>query len=125
MKGLHLVDSCGWLEYVAGSAQGKKYFQPINDTENLIVPTICLYEVLKRVMTQQGDEEALRVIAHMQQGKIVDFDSRLSIEAAQLRKAKHLPMADSIILATALALSATIWTQDGHFRGMKSVMFLG
>jgi len=125
MKSFNLVDSCGWLEYVVGSDQGKKYFSPINDIENLIVPTICLYEVFKRILIQQDEEEALRVIAHMQLGRVVDLDSRLAIDAAQLSKTLRIPMADAVIVGTAHMTSATIWTQDEHFKGMKSVKFLG
>lgn len=125
MKKFNLVDSCGWLEYVVGSDRGKKYFAPINDLENLVVPTICIFEVFKRIMIQHDEEEALRVIANMQLGRVVDLDSRLAIDAAQLSKTLRIPMADAIIVATAHMASATIWTQDEHFKGMKSVKFLG
>lgn len=125
MKTPYLVDSCGWLEYVAGSALGKKYHDAINDYENLIVPSICLYEVFKRIMIQQDEEEALRVIAHMQLGRVAELDSRLAIDAAQISHEQKIPMADAIVLATAHAYSAMIWTQDKHFKGLKSVKFLG
>ncbi|MBF0501138.1 MAG: type II toxin-antitoxin system VapC family toxin [Candidatus Riflebacteria bacterium] len=125
MRNFNLVDSCGWLEYVVGSAQGKKYFAPINDLENLIVPTICIYEVFKRIMSQQDEEEALRVVANMHLGKVVDLDSRLAVDAAQLSRTLRIPMADAIVVATAHLVSATIWTQDEHFKDMKSVKFLG
>lgn len=125
MKSPNLVDSCGWLEYVAGSPQGKKYYDAINDYENLIVPSICIYEVFKRILIQQNEEEALRVIANMQLGKVVDLDSRLAIDAAQNSHELKIPMADSIVLATAHLYTATILTQDKHFKGLKSVRFLG
>ncbi|MBF0543047.1 MAG: type II toxin-antitoxin system VapC family toxin [Candidatus Riflebacteria bacterium] len=125
MKKFNLVDSCGWLEYISGSLRGKEYYDPVNDYENLIVPSICIFEVFKKILIHQDEEEALRVVANMQLGRVVDMDGRVAIDATQLSKEHKIPMADSIILATARIFLATIWTQDNHFKGMKSVKYFG
>ncbi len=121
---MNLVDSCGWLEYFAGTEKGRRYSKPLSDTETLIVPTICLFEVFKKIAQQHGEGEALRMIASMRQGIVVDLGPELAIEAAMISRDQKLPMADAIVVATAQANSATIWTQDSHLKHQKGVRFI-
>ncbi|GAB4472940.1 MAG: hypothetical protein Kow0088_07840 [Anaerolineales bacterium] len=121
---MNLVDSSGWLEYFAKSANAS-YFRPaIHQTETLLVPTICLYEVYRRIATQRDEEDALAAVAWMSVGKVVELTQPIALLAADLSIEYHLSMADSIILATARSFNATLWTQDAHFIGLEKVNFI-
>ena len=97
---MNLVDSSGWLEYLA-NAENARFFAPaLEDTKNLIVPSICIYEVIKKIIQQKSEHEALQVVALMNQGRVIELDLELSLSAAKLSIHYKLPMADSIILAT-------------------------
>lgn len=120
---MNVVDSSGWLEYFAGGPNAGRFAPPIQNTRELIVPTLSLYEVFKRVFQQRSETEALRAIALMQQGQVVDLNATIALTAAKLSIELKLPMADSIILATAREYPATLWTQDGDFKGMAGVRY--
>lgn len=120
---MNVVDSSGWLEYFADSAQGDFFAAAIEASAELVVPTITLYEVFKRVLQQRGEGAALQAVAVMRQGLEVDLTAPLSLEAARLSADCGLPMADSVILATARAHDAVLWTQDAHFSGLDGVRF--
>lgn len=119
---MNLVDSCGWLEYFADA---DFFAAAIEDTSQLIVPSICLYEVFKRVLQQRGEHDALRAVALMQQASVIALDSPLALSAARLSTDYKLPLADSLILATARMRNATIWTQDSHFENLPGVRYIG
>jgi len=120
---MNIVDSSGWLEYFADSANAKNFSTAIEDTKNLLIPTIILYEVFKKILLEYGDNQALRIVAHMKQGKVIDINIELALSAAKLSAELKLPMADSIILATARKNNAIIWTQDADFKGIDKVKF--
>lgn len=120
---MNLVDSCGWLEYLADGPDADFFSFPLFKTEQLVVPVICIYEVFKKVLAAKGEGIALQTLAVMQQGLVIEIDSNLSIEAARLSSELKLPMADSLILATARAQNAIIWTQDKHFKNIPDVKF--
>jgi predicted nucleic acid-binding protein len=121
---MNAVDSSGWLEYFTDGPNSEFFTTPIQDTEQLVVPSICLFEVFKRVYLQFGEERALDAIGTMAVGEIVDLDRQIAIEAAQLSVDLKLAMADSIILATSRAHQATLWTQDVHFREIEGVRYI-
>jgi predicted nucleic acid-binding protein len=121
---VNVVDSSGWLEYFADSSNAEFFSEPINDTERLVVPTISLLEVFRRVLQQRGEEAALEAVAHMHQGKVVGLDAETALTAAKLGVALKLPLADSIILATARVWGATVWTQDADFEGIDNVRYI-
>ena len=120
---MNLVDSSGWLEYFADGRNVKFFAPALEDTENLIVLTINIYEVFKRVLQQRGEDAALQAVALMQQAGIVDVTSPIAMDAANLSAEMKLPMADSLILATARAFNATVWTQDADLKGLPDVRF--
>lgn len=120
---MNLVDSCGWLEYFADGSTADFYAAAIEDTGSLIVPTICLAEVFKRVLQQQGEDAALQAAAVMHQGLIVPLDAGLALRAAIIGNELKLPLADSVILATARTYHGVIWTQDSHFKGIEGVRY--
>ena len=121
---MNVVDSSGWIEYFANGANADFFDSPILDTENLIVPTICLYEVFKRVLLILGDDKALKTIGQMSLGAIADLDRNIAMQAAQISLETKLAMADSIILATARGYNATLWTQDEHFINLEGVRYI-
>ncbi len=121
---MNLVDSCGWLEYFADATNANFFAKPIEDIENLLVPSLCILEVFKSVLRQRGEDAALQAAALMEQGMIVDLNTSIALSAAKLGLEYKLPLADSIILATARTNDAIVWTQDTDFRGIDGVKFI-
>lgn len=119
-----LVDSCGWLEYLADGPNAGSYAEPIEGTEDVLVPTICILEVFKKVLQERGEGQALEVSALMQRGRVAALDTTIAMSAAKLSSELGLPLADSVILATARAHDAVVLTQDTHFRGVAGVRFV-
>lgn len=122
---MNLVDSSGWLEYFANGKNADFFAKPLESSAKLIVPSICIFEVFKRVLQQRNEDNALQAIALMQKGEVVALDGPLSLSAAKISFDLKLPMADSIILATARAYDAYLWTQDSDFKGLDRVKFVG
>ncbi|MBU1151796.1 type II toxin-antitoxin system VapC family toxin [Patescibacteria group bacterium] len=120
---MNIIDSSAWLEYFANSINAKNFEKAIEDTKKLIVPSIVLYEVFKKLLKETDEHNALEIIAHLKQGKVVNLDIDLSLEAARLSHLHNLAMADSIILAIAQKHKATIWTQDSDFRNLPYVKY--
>jgi len=121
---VNLVDSSGWLEYFSDGPNASSFEKPLTNPENLIVPTLCLYEVFKVVLRERDETDALQAVALMGQGNIVNLTSEIALEAARISLDYKLPMADSVVLATGRACDATIWTQDNDFKGIKGVKFI-
>ena len=121
---MNVVDSSGWLEYFGAGKNAGFFAAAIEDTDQLLVPVICIYEVFKRVLQQSGLGAAQTHIADMYSGRVIDLDAPLAMSAAKLSTEMKLPMADSIILATARSLDATLWTQDEHFKGFEGVKYI-
>jgi predicted nucleic acid-binding protein len=121
---MNIVDSSGWLEYFAEGENVDFFASAIEDTENLIVPVICVYEVFKRILILQGLDAAEQHIAELFKGQQVDLSAPLALSAAQLSVEYKLPMADSLILATAQSYEAILWTQDEHFKSIPGVKFI-
>ncbi len=120
---MNIVDSSGWLSYFADEPSSKHFQSPLQDIESLVVPSITIYEVSKVVLRESGENEALQAVAAMQKGSIVEFTTRLAIAASRISLQYGLPMADSIILATARDCNATIWTQDIDFKNIPGVNY--
>ncbi len=120
---MNVVDSSGWLEYFADGPNADFFAPSVEDIERLVVPVVALYEVFKRVCAQRGEEDAFRAVAQMQQGLVVPLDGPLALEGARVSLLHNLPMADSLILATAQHHEAVLWTQDADFEGLPGVQF--
>jgi len=120
---MNVVDSSGWLEYFADGSNAGFFADVIEDTDHLVVPVITIYEVFKRILQQRGEDDALIAVASMSQGIVVELDASLSMVAARMSHELKLPMADSIILATAQANGATLWTQDADLEGKEGVKY--
>jgi len=121
---VNVVDSSGWLEFFADGPNALFFSPAILKPRYVIVPTLCLFEVFERVLIQRDESHALQAVALMQQGTVVELTASLALSAATLSATLRLPMADSIILATARAYGATLWTQDADFENVEGVRFI-
>lgn len=120
---MNLVDSSAWLEYFADGPNADFFRPAIENVAELVVSSINVYEVFKRVLQQRDENAALRAVALMEQGRLIDVGERIALHAAQLSLDVKLPMADSMILATARACDAMLWTQDADFKGLERVRY--
>lgn len=120
---MNVIDSSAWLEYFGGGPDASWVAKAIEDTAGLNVPSITILEVFKRVYVQRGEGPALVVIAQMQQGRVIELDAALAVAAARLGIDWKLPLADSVILATAASFDATPWTQDADLKGLPGVKY--
>ena len=120
---MNVVDSSGWLEYLADGPNSGFFAPVIERTSSLVVPTLSIFEVFKRILQQRDESAALRAVALMHQGRLAELTAPLAMEAARLSHRQRLPMADSIMLATAKACGATLWTQDVDFEGIAGVRY--
>ncbi len=120
---MNIVDSSGWLSYFADDKNAGTFAKPIESLEELLVPSITITEVFKSILRQRDKESAIEAIAHMEQGKVAVLDSGLAVDAACLGIEYKLPLADSIIYATAQKYGAVLWTQDVDFKGLEGVKF--
>ena len=120
---MNVVDSSGWLEYFADTVNAGNFAKAIEDTKNLIVPSITLLEVFKRIVELRGEDIAMQNVAAMHQGRIVVLDAALALRAAALGRRHRLPLADSIVYATAIQEKPLLWTQDADFQGLPEVRY--
>ena len=120
---MNLVDSSGWLEYLSGSKNAKNFAEAIENTEDLLVSSINIYEIYKKILKEKDENTALQIVGLMKQAKVVNVTSSIAMQAAKLSYEKNIPMADSIIYTTAIVNDAVVWTQDVDFKGLESVKY--
>jgi predicted nucleic acid-binding protein len=121
---MNIVDSSGWLEYFIDGKNADFFTDAIEDTDNLLVSVVSIYEVFKRILTSQGVEIAEMRIADLLKGRVIDLTASISLSAASISEELKIPMADSLILATAFAYNAVLWSQDEHFKGLPGVQYI-
>ena len=120
---MNVVDSSAWIEYFTRGPNALTFYAPINALDDLVVPTVCIYEVFKKFFLQGSERVAFEAVAHMKQGAVIDFEPEIAIQAAKLSIELRLPFADAIILATARSTASVLWTQDEHFKGIPGVKY--
>lgn len=120
---MNVVDSSGWIEYVVDGPNSEFFAEAIENTGELVVPTISILEVFRWVLRERGEADALQTAALMQQGEVVELDTAIATSAARLGITHRLPLADSVMLASAQAFGATLWTQDVDFDGLPGVRY--
>lgn len=120
---MNVVDSSAWLSYFADDANAARFAPAIEDLPRLVVPSITIIEVGRRIMQQRDEAAALRYVVLMMQGRVVDLDADLALAAARLGLRHRLPLADSIVYATARRFEATVWTQDADFDALPGVRY--
>lgn len=121
---MNVVDSSGWIEYFVGGPHADFFAEPIEDLGALLVPTICLAEVFRFFLRESSRSSAIEAIALMGRGGIRELDAPLAMLAGQLGVEHALPLADSVVYATARSTSSEVWTQDSDFEGLPGVRFL-
>ena len=121
---MNVVDSSGWLEFLAGGPNADFFAPAFDAPDDLVVPTVSIYEVFKRVLQQRGEGDALQAVALMQQGDVVELSASLALDSARTSVDLGMPMADAIILTTARSYGATLWTQDADFEGIPGVRYV-
>lgn len=120
---MNVVDSSGWIEYFVAGPNARFFAPPIENAGELLVPSISVFEVYRHVLRERGADDALRAAAALQQGRQVELDADLALTAAELALEHRLPLADSIIYATAQVHGAVVWTQDSDFDGLDGVRY--
>ncbi len=121
---MNVIDSSGWLEYFINGENASFFAPAIQDVADAVIPTIIIFEVFKRTLIEKGRTDALEAVAIMYDGQVADLNREIALVAADLSIELKLPMADSIILATARAHNATLWTQDEHFKDIEGVKYV-
>ncbi len=121
---MNVVDTSGWLEYFEGGQNAKEFSIPIKEIKELVVPTICIYEISKIILRESDENHLLQALAAIQKGQTVSLTPSLSIAAAKASLRYKLPMADSIICTTAKHFNATVWTQDIDFENLPNVNYI-
>lgn len=120
---MNIVDSSGWLAYFADEPNANHFLAPLSDSALLVVPSVTIYQVFKVILRESSENDALQAVVAMQKGTVVDLNAPLAIAASKLSLEHNLPMADSIILATAQEFKAILWTQDSDFKNMGTVKY--
>lgn len=120
---MNLVDTSGWIEYFFDGPNASYFSEPIEDTANLLVPVVCLYEVFKKINQVADKAKALQAVAHMKQGRVIELSEEIALRAALISLENKLPMADSFIYAAGQLEGAVIWTQDIDFNGLPGVKY--
>lgn len=115
---MNIVDTSGWLEYFADTPRARHFAAAIEDTDALLVPSIVLYEVFKKILLAFGEDKAFQAVAQLKQGRVVDVNEAIALYAGKIGIEKKLPMADALIYATAILHHATVYTQDALFQGL-------
>ena len=121
---MNVVDSSGWIEYFTEGPNSGFFAGAIENVDELVVPSLTIYEVFKWVARERGETQALKAVAQMQLGAMFELDAKLAIHAARLSLQAKLPMADSIVYAAALVHDATLWTQDDDFQRLAGVKYI-
>ncbi len=121
---MNLVDSSGWLEYLGDNTNANFFASSIEDLDSLVVSTLNIYEVFKKVIQQLDESSAIQAIAIMHQGLVVDVDNEIALMAGKISLEYNLPRADSVIYATATKHDAILWTQDSDFKDLENVQFI-
>jgi predicted nucleic acid-binding protein len=119
----NVIDSSAWLEYLADGPNAEEFAPAIEAVGALVVPTLVMTEVARRLDAQGKRRVIPQVIGHMRQGRVVPLDEHLALEAAVVGRLHKLALADSIVYATALAVRGTVWTQDVDFRELAGVEY--
>lgn len=119
-----LVDSSGWLEYLTDGKNADKFAKVIEDQENLVVSVINIYEIYKKILLERDENSAIQAAALMSQANVIELSQSISLSAAEICAKEKIPMADSMILATARFCGAELWTQDKDFEGLTGVKYI-
>jgi toxin FitB len=120
---MNLVDSSGWLEFFSNGKQAHLFTPIIQNSEELIVSVINKYEVYKKLCLEFNTKQAANSMGAMYLGRLVEVTEEIALTASELSIEFHIPMADSLLLATARIENADFWTLDSHFKDIPGVKY--
>lgn len=120
---MHLVDTCGWIEWFSNAKLAETYQPLLRDVDLLIVPTLVQFELYRWALREGDESVALLLVGHTETCRVVPLDTRLAIFAAELASQYKLAMADAVVYATALTHADALHTSDTHFKGLPKVHF--
>ncbi len=121
---MNLVDSSGWIAFFTDGPPAGRFEPYLRKPSGVVTPSIVLYEVYKIIKRERTEEDALRAVGQMLKTRIVPLTDTLALEAADVSLEHGLPMADSIVYATALANGAELVTSDADFAKLPGVTFI-
>lgn len=120
---MNVVDASGWLEYFSDGPDAAFFAQVLQETETLLVPTVTILEVFRRICRSHGEGAALQAAAAMQQGTVVPLDTPAALEAGRLAVSHDVSASAGAVLAVAERHSATVWTMDERVRHAPGVRY--
>ncbi|HXD83869.1 MAG TPA: type II toxin-antitoxin system VapC family toxin [Rudaea sp.] len=120
---MRVVDTSVWIEWLIGSALGKRLGRKFPDKVKCVVPTLVQLELSKWLVRELGEDRADQVIAYTQKCVVAPLDTSIALRAAELHRQYKLATADAIVYATALELGADLLTCDAHFEKLPSVVY--
>lgn len=120
---MNLVDSSGWIEYLTDSRRADLFAAPIEQRDQLLVPTIALFEVHKILSRSLPEDLVERCLDVMRLGRVLDLTDRRAIAASKVARQHQLAMADAAMYSIALEHKATFWTQDVDYEGLPAVRY--
>ena len=123
MSDINVIDSTLWLEYFNGTLEEDSVISIIENPSKQFVPSICVYEVYKKMLVDKDEESAKSSTSFMKRSAVISLNPRIAEFAAKLGKQHKLPMADSIIYATTKIYKAELYTQDKHFENLENVHY--
>ncbi len=121
---MNVVDSSGWIEYLSRGRNLDAFVEPIYNSDELLVPSVVISEVFRRIYRMFDEEEAYNAVSRMLVNTVVNLDANIAVLTGELSIVHRLALADSIIYSTARVYSATLWTQDSDFEGLEGVRYI-
>ena len=120
---MNVVDSSGWVEYFQDSLRADLFALAIEQRDQLLVPTIALFEVHKVLSRKLPAELVERCLDVMRLGRVLDLTGQRAIAASKIASQHRLAMADAAMYSMAQEHQATFWTQDMDYQGLPGVRF--
>lgn len=119
-----LVDSSGWIEYLAERSKADLFAPYIEGSEPLVSSAIQVYEIYKIVRRDLNEERAIEAVSALRTTTIEPLAEGLALEAADVALEYGLAMADAMIYATASRHEAELVTGDADFDGLPRVTLI-
>ena len=119
-----VVDYSGWIEYLGDGPKAGSFVPYLEDAENLLLPTIVVYEVYKKLLRASENTLAEQFLsqAFSFNAREISIDIPVAALAAKISLEVKLAMPDALIYACAKNRHAELVTADTHFQGLPGVI---
>jgi predicted nucleic acid-binding protein len=121
---MRVVDTSAWIEWLIKSPTGVVVAAELPTNADWLTPTVVQLELAKWVRRERGDDKADQAIAFSVTCVVVPLDTSIAVAAAKISVEHKLPLADSIVYATARAHDADLLTCDAHFKDLPNVILV-